>query len=302
MSGLVFRDLDGEKVVYSGSQFDGLENDGSKHLCVRTGIGDSGIKKYGLTSAPLNDRYSKMKMRISAGEERRLAYIAQKYSKSVSRTSLDAKTFTKTELYTSSTTLVTNEKTFSTTKSTISNRTSTDRITKSSRLTLSTFPAYVPYSPVFHADNAEYKFPFSVSYLSVVGALSVSSGSETHSSSFYTLSSLTTSRSAGKVTLTMTRKWRSTRTGDTDRKKNVTDSYSYSKSFVAAQYWLRTTYDYTYAQSSSSKTTFTTSRATIISQASRSSLITGTATRASQYTSSEIITISSSFLTNNVNL
>ena len=39
MSGLVIRDKNGENISYSGTQFEGLEDLGSRHLCVRTGSG-----------------------------------------------------------------------------------------------------------------------------------------------------------------------------------------------------------------------------------------------------------------------
>lgn len=89
MSGLAVRNKSGEKVNYTGSQFDGLESVGSHHLCVRTGSGEAGVKKYALTSTPLNDKYKALKMRIpdnagaNAGED---AYIAQRYYEEKSTT------------------------------------------------------------------------------------------------------------------------------------------------------------------------------------------------------------------------
>lgn len=302
MSGLAIRDSGGEKIVYTGSQFDGLENAGSKHLCVRTGVGESGVRKYGLTSTPLSDRYSKMKMRISAGGGNRIAYIAQKYSVSSSESSVETRNATRTSKYTNSVTLITSSKTFSTTESTISNKIEKESVTKSSTFTLSKTPAYVPYDKVFRVGNAEYKFPFSVYYASLTNSMASSSSMTTYSESFYTLSSLTTSISAGRATLTVTRKWRSITSTGGGKYRSVTDSYSYSKSFVAAQAWYRTSYVYTYIQSTSSRTTFTTSKSTTVSQASSSSVKTEMATRTSQYTLSETVTSSSSTLTNNANL
>lgn len=108
MSGLAVRNKNGEKVHYTGTQFDGLENEGTHHLCVRTGQGAGGVKKYGLTSSPLNDKYKALKMRIpdnAGGNAGKEAYIAQRYSTSVS--SLSSKTYTASRVsnYVSSTTL-----------------------------------------------------------------------------------------------------------------------------------------------------------------------------------------------------
>ena len=46
MSGLVIRDKNGENISYFGTQFEGLEDMGSRHLCVRTGSGAEGVVKY----------------------------------------------------------------------------------------------------------------------------------------------------------------------------------------------------------------------------------------------------------------
>lgn len=45
MSHLVVNGKDGKEIHYSGSQFDGLENIGTHHLCIKTGSGLNDIKK-----------------------------------------------------------------------------------------------------------------------------------------------------------------------------------------------------------------------------------------------------------------
>ena len=82
MSGLVIRDKNGENISYFGTQFEGLEDMGSRHLCVRTGSGAEGVVKYALTSKPLNDKYKALRMRIADGASGKEAYIAQRYVES----------------------------------------------------------------------------------------------------------------------------------------------------------------------------------------------------------------------------
>ena len=82
MSGLVIRDKNGENISYSGTQFEGLEDLGSRHLCVRTGSGEGDVVKYALTSKPLNDKYKALRMRIPDGASGKEAYIAQRYVES----------------------------------------------------------------------------------------------------------------------------------------------------------------------------------------------------------------------------
>lgn len=81
MSALAVRNKNGEKIYYSGSQFDGFENIGTHHLCVRTGSGENDVRKYGLTSTPLNDKYKALRMKIPDNATGKDAYIAQKYVK-----------------------------------------------------------------------------------------------------------------------------------------------------------------------------------------------------------------------------
>ena len=108
MSGLAVRNQNGEAVHYTGSQFSGLENTGTHHLCVRTGTGADDVVKYGLTSTPLNDKYKGLRMRIpdhAGGNGGRDAYIAQRYSVSESASSSKTYTASRVSNYVSSTTL-----------------------------------------------------------------------------------------------------------------------------------------------------------------------------------------------------
>lgn len=108
MSGLAVRNKSGELLQYTGTQFEGLENTGTHHLCVRTGAGAGGVRKYGLTSAPLNDKYKALRMRIpdnAGGNGGRDAYIAQRYSVSESASASKTYTTSRASNYVSSTTL-----------------------------------------------------------------------------------------------------------------------------------------------------------------------------------------------------
>ena len=95
MSGLVIRDKNGENISYTGTQFEGLEELGSRHLCVRTGSGAEDVVKYALTSKPLNDKYKALRMRISDGASGKEAYIAQRYVESRTVSVLTKKTLQK---------------------------------------------------------------------------------------------------------------------------------------------------------------------------------------------------------------
>ena len=108
MSHLVVNGKDGKEIHYSGSQFDGLENIGTHHLCIKTGSGLNDIKKYALTTTPLNDKYKGLRMRIpdhAGGNGGRDAYIAQRYSVSESASSSKTYTASRVSNYVSSTTL-----------------------------------------------------------------------------------------------------------------------------------------------------------------------------------------------------
>lgn len=178
MSGLVAKVDSGERISFSGTAFDGTAKIGSPMLCVRTGLGDSGVKRYGLTTNPLNDRYSKLKMRISKKAVGPVtAYLAQNYHQTVettreqtkslthttqkvtsttlstsSKTSLQTGTATRSSQYTSSTTLSTASKT-STER--ISSTTSTNRTTNRTTVTIpesSIGNIYYPYLGAINND------------------------------------------------------------------------------------------------------------------------------------------------------
>lgn len=107
MSGLVIRDKNGEKLSYSGTQFEGLEDMGSRHLCVRTGSGAEDVVKYALTSKPLNDKYKALRMRIPDGASGKEAYIAQRYVESRTVSVSTSYTSSRSSQYISTKTLTT---------------------------------------------------------------------------------------------------------------------------------------------------------------------------------------------------
>lgn len=106
MSGIVIRGKT-ENISYSGTQFDELDNIGHCHLCVRTNTGTEGIKKYALTTTPLNDKYKALKMRMPNEASGKEAHIAQRYvgSRTVSVSTIY--TSTQSSQYTSEKTLTT---------------------------------------------------------------------------------------------------------------------------------------------------------------------------------------------------
>lgn len=107
MSGLVIRDKNGENISYFGTQFEGLEDMGSLHLCVRTGSGAEDVVKYALTSKPLNDKYKALRMQISDGASGKEAYIAQRYVDSRTVSVSTSCTSSRSSQYTSTKTLTT---------------------------------------------------------------------------------------------------------------------------------------------------------------------------------------------------
>lgn len=147
MSGLAVRNQNGETVHYTGSQFSGLENTGTHHLCVRTGTGADDVVKYGLTSTPLNDKYKGLRMRIpdhAGGNGGRDAYIAQRYSVSESASSSKTYTASRVSNYVSSTTL----------RTASSSRLSTGNATRASTHA----PIYYGSSPIIFTTTSSIKF------------------------------------------------------------------------------------------------------------------------------------------------
>lgn len=147
MSGLAVRNKSGELLQYTGTQFEGLENTGTHHLCVRTGAGTDDVVKYGLTSAPLNDKYKGLRMRIpdnGGGNGGRDAYIAQRYSTSASASSARTYTASRVSNYVSSTTL----------RTASSTRLSTGNATRVSTHA----PIYYGSSPIIFTTTSSDKF------------------------------------------------------------------------------------------------------------------------------------------------
>ena len=147
MSGLAVRNKSGELLQYTGTQFEGLENTGTHHLCVRTGAGAGGVSKYGLTSAPLNDKYKTLRMRIpdnGGGNGGRDAYIAQRYSVSESASASKTYTTSRASNYVSSTTL----------RTASSSRLSTGNATRVSTHA----PIYYGSSPIIFTTTSSDKF------------------------------------------------------------------------------------------------------------------------------------------------
>lgn len=147
MSGLAVRNKNGELLQYTGTQFEGLENTGTHHLCVRTGAGTDDVVKYGLTSALLNDKYKALKMRIpdnGGGNGGRDAYIAQRYSTSASASSARTYTASRVSNYVSSTTL----------RTASSTRLSTGNATRVSTHA----PIYYGSSPIIFTTTSSDKF------------------------------------------------------------------------------------------------------------------------------------------------
>ena len=147
MSGLAVRNKSGELLQYTGTQFEGLENTGTHHLCVRTGAGAGDVRKYGLTSAPLNDKYKALRMRIpdnAGGNGGRDAYIAQRYSVSESASASKTYTTSRASNYVSSTTL----------RTASSSRLSTGNATRVSTHA----PIYYGSSPIIFTTTSSDKF------------------------------------------------------------------------------------------------------------------------------------------------
>ena len=316
MKHLVIRDRNGENITYSGSQFEGMENAGSKHLCVRTGVGDSGIKRYALTSTPLNDKYSKMKMRvIASGAIGEIAYIAQRFTSSSSSSSASTKTATRTSQYTSSQTMSTEYRTSlstntatrtsqytssSTLRTSSSSKTST-KTYSSSNLLLTTYftinnpPGYAPWNYYHSFSKTTYK-THSVSG-SGSGTLLRTSESATGNEVLYYTSRVIMTTTNSALSLIMSSTYRRIYNSVGGRySSSITTTEKVDKLIPwGLQRYTKTTQVYFNTQTNGTSTTRTT-----LSTASSTRLSTRTTTRTSQYTSSRtLITNSSSSIRTN---
>lgn len=264
MSSLAVRNKNGEKVHYTGTQFDGLENEGTHHLCVRTGTGTADIKKYALTSTPLNDKYKALKMRIpdnagwNAGKE---AYIAQRYSESLSTTVSGSRTTTRSSGYSETKTI------------THASTTTTYSTTSTTRGGIVSFYG-----------------------VSAAKTSSMSSGGKYNGAG-------TTSKSSGTRVGTITVITASSATKTTTMLRSVTSKSSVN-TVLKSSYWTsifshsNTYYRTTRATTTGQKTTFTLNQ----DVQSRTETVTASATRSSSYTEAETKQTTTSKLTNNVNL
>ncbi len=277
MSGLVIRDKNGENISYTGTQFEGLEELGSRHLCVRTGSGAEDVVKYALTSKPLNDKYKALRMRISDGASGKEAYIAQRYVESRTVSVLTSYTSSRSSQYTTIETLT----------SASSSRSSTTNTTRS----VTQSPVYYGSRPMImvgtrtmnlygQIDTQTYttKMPFPPKYDDFIYSNT--------NVKFMTASSSTSLSSTlyGSVTVT--------------ERSEVTSSqlgYAYS---------LRKTVSYPYYAVTETRTSrvsnYTVS--TRLSTASRSSTRTATSSRSSEYTSSTSVSSIETVTSHNVDL
>lgn len=263
MSGLAVRNKSGELLQYTGTQFEGLENTGTHHLCVRTGAGADDVVKYGLTSAPLNDKYKGLRMRIpdnGGGNGGRDAYIAQRYSTSVSASSARTYTASRVSNYVSSTTL---------------------RTASSSKLSTGTATRVSTHAPIYYGSQIVSTFSTNVpifnSYTTakttnIIGKL-------------ITYTSATKSYSmAGGVGVNCSVK---------NQEDGFYRNYSITMTVTNGAYSVTRT-------QTSRASNYVTSRT--LSTASSSKLSTGNATRSSAYNTSSSVSTTSSKLTHNANL
>ncbi|MEY8495683.1 hypothetical protein AALC16_22130 [Lachnospiraceae bacterium 29-91] len=277
MSGLVIRDKNGEKLSYSGTQFEGMEELGSRHMCVRTGSGAGDVVKYALTSKPLNDKYKALRMRITDGGSGKEACIAQRYvdsrtvSVSTSCTSSRSSQYTLTETLTSAS----SSRSSTTTATRIASQnavyygsrpmvlTGTKTGYIYGQINTQTYTTKMPYPP----KHDDFTYPnTNVKFMTV-------SSSTSYSSSLY-----------GSVT--------------------VTERSEVTSSVLAGACSLRKTISYPYYAVTETRTSkvsnYTVS--TRLSTASKSSTRTTTASRSSEYTSSTSISSTETFTSHNVDL
>lgn len=296
MSGLVIRDKNGENISYSGTQFEGLEDLGSRHLCVRTGSGAGDVVKYALTSKPLNDKYKALRMRIADGASGKEAYIAQRYVESRTVSVSTSCTSSRSSQYTTIETLT----------SASSSRSSTTNTTRS----VTQSPVYYGSQPMvmvgtkigrwyggnntstyttnddcppkdFTAYSPDYSYSISASNVRFIPWASFSSNG-----------SLTSSSAKFHTELGNGGDWKFTITArseivSSDRSATIQKSLSYPHFTV------------TETRTSRASNYTTTTR---LSTASKSSTRTATASRSSEYTSSTSASSTESFTSHNVDL
>ncbi|NBI61319.1 hypothetical protein D3Z53_25855 [Lachnospiraceae bacterium] len=277
MSGLVIRDKNGENISYFGTQFEGLEDMGSRHLCVRTGSGAEGVVKYALTSKPLNDKYKALRMQIADGASGKEAYIAQRYVESRTVSVSTSCTSSRSSQYTTIETLT----------SASSSKSSTTNATRS----VTQSPVYYGSRPMImvgtrtmylygqiNTQTYTTKMPFppkhdDFTYPNTVVKFMTASSSTNFSSTLY-----------GSVTVT-------------ERSEVTSSQLGYAHS-------LRKTVSYPYYTVTETRTSRISNYTvtTRLSTASRSSTRTVTASRTSEYTSSTSALSTESFTSHNVDL
>lgn len=277
MSGLAVRNKSGELLQYTGTQFEGLENTGTHHLCVRTGAGAGGVRKYGLTSAPLNDKYKALRMRIpdnAGGNGGRDAYIAQRYSTSASTSAARTYTASRVSNYVSSTTL---------------------RTASSSKLSTKNVTRVSTHAPIYYAGNPQ---RFTISSSLGAGISESSSGVHTFRNRegcfLHNCYSATTCKTSGELIGSYTIVSVAPISG-TAIYSAFTFSVLQSGPNASWMPW------YVTRTQTSRSSVYSVSSQTL-STASSSKLSTGNATRSSQYNTSSSMSTTSSKLTHNANL
>ena len=274
MSGLAVRNKSGELLQYTGTQFEGLENTGTHHLCVRTGAGAGGVRKYGLTSAPLNDKYKALRMRIpdnAGGNGGRDAYIAQRYSTSASASSARTYTASRVSNYVSSTTL---------------------RTASSSKLSTKNVTRVSTHAPIYYASSLSSLYSFTMTggwYFISSTSRVVTTITGAFLTSRYTNSSSTYSSTNYKTTID---EWNSDATISLISTGRYDNIYKIILSIRNVSTVTRT--------QTSRVSNYVSSQT--LSTASSSKLSTGNATRSSQYNTSSSMSTTSSKLTHNANL
>lgn len=299
MSGLVIRDKNGENISYSGSRFEGMEGLGGHHLCVRTGSGTGDVKKYALTSTPLDDKYKALRMRISDGASGKEAYIAQRY--------VESRTVSVSTSYTSS------RSSQYTTIETLTSASSSKSITTNATRTMTQSPIYYGSKPMIMvgtrigqwyggndtstyttnedcppedvtAYSPDYSYSISASNVRFIPWASSSSNG-----------SLTSSSTKFHTSLGNGGYWRFTITA----RSEIVSSDIYN-GYVTMQKTLSYPHFTVTETRTSRASNYTTT--TRLSTASKSSTRTATASRTSEYTSSTSVSSTETFTSHNVDL